>query len=962
MKKNILLFLIPLYSFAQITTNPSTIEINQSVTITVDINSSESDCNGMNSPGKVYLHSGVGDDSNPWGFSVVGNWGQDDGVGEMTDNGDGTWSISFLPEDYYGLTTAQANTATKMGLVFRSEDGSQELKDNGCTDFFLNIGAFQVTMINPGEGDVILVNTGDQTQILAQNTNGPANYELFINGSSFHTSNGTTFYQSAFISNINENKHCSLLVTQGSSSVTKNFNILVNGTIEQSIPDNLEEGLNYNINDPTKATLVLNAPLKDFVYVAGSFNDWNPGSEHAMKKDLNSNLFWLELTELIPGQLETYQYWVYDENPTTGSPQEVKTADPYSTLVLSPFDDSYIPDNSYPNLPNYPSGQSREVTVLQTGQQEYNWQVNDFQKPAKEDLVIYEVLIRDFDSNRNFQDLIDKIDYFKNLNINAIELMPVMEFEGNESWGYNPSFHMALDKFYGNKNKFKELIDLCHQNGIAIILDVALNHVFGRSPLVRMWMEDPDNNGWGEPSIDNPYFNYEATHSYGIGSDFNHSNNLTKNYTKRVIKHWIEEFKIDGFRWDLTKGFTQQCSSGDDNCTNSYRSDRVAILKEYADYSWSLDEDHYVIFEHLGGQQEQKEWADYRIDEGKGIMLWGKTTSQYNQLTMGYVDGSDISAVGHNSQNFVEKRLIGYAESHDEERLMYNNLQFGASHWNGSYDITDLNTSLDRMAAMGAVLITVPGPKMIWHFGELGMENSLFTCSDGSVNTSNDTTQGDCKLDTKPQPQWANNWPEDQSRSNIYDTWSRLIELKTNEPVFKGNYDIFQPNNINLKTIYIWDDALPASELKNVNIIANFETQNVNMSPNFPYGGIWYDLMDPTGNTFINVDPSFLNPSINLEPGEFRVFGNTPSESLSLNNQEFDEISIYPNPTKDKLFIKSQKSIKSIYVLSILGQVVETIKPNSFDIILNLSKLRSGNYFIKISTDDSLETYQILKE
>ena len=52
---------------------------------------------------------------------------------------------------------------------------------------------------------------------------------------------------------------------------------------------------------------------------------------------------------------------------------------------------------------------------------------------------------------------------------------------------------------------------------------------------------------------------------------------LTKNYTKRVIKHWIEEFKIDGFRWDLTKGFTQECSSGDDSCTNSYRADRVAI-------------------------------------------------------------------------------------------------------------------------------------------------------------------------------------------------------------------------------------------------------------------------------------------------------------------------------------------------------------------------------------------------
>ena len=74
------------------------------------------------------------------------------------------------------------------------------------------------------------------------------------------------------------------------------------------------------------------------------------------------------------------------------------------------------------------------------------------------------------------------------------------------------------------------------------------------------------------------------THSYGIGADFNHSNELTKNYTKRVIKHWIEEFKIDGFRWDLTKGFTQNCSSGDNSCTDSYQSDRIAILKEYADY------------------------------------------------------------------------------------------------------------------------------------------------------------------------------------------------------------------------------------------------------------------------------------------------------------------------------------------------------------------------------------------
>ncbi|HRN45322.1 MAG TPA: alpha-amylase family glycosyl hydrolase, partial [Flavobacterium sp.] len=155
---------------------------------------------------------------------------------------------------------------------------------------------------------------------------------------------------------------------------------------------------------------------------------------------------------------------------------------------------------------------------------------------------------RDFDANRSYQDLINKIDYFKNLKINAIELMPVMEFEGNESWGYNTSFHMALDKFYGTSEKLKEFVDLCHQNGIAVILDVALNHAFGRNPMVRMWMNDSDGDGWGSPSTENPYFNTVAMHSYSVGEDFNHQQPRTQNYVQRVIKQWVEEYKIDGLR------------------------------------------------------------------------------------------------------------------------------------------------------------------------------------------------------------------------------------------------------------------------------------------------------------------------------------------------------------------------------------------------------------------------------
>ena len=940
MKKIFLFCLLPLIGLAQVSTSPSTIEIDQQITITVDINSTATNCNGMNNPNKVYLHSGVGTDSDAWGVSVVGNWGQDDGVGEMTNNGDGTWSITFVPQTYYGLSAAEASTITKMGMVFRSEDGSQELKDNGCSDFFLNVGAFQVTLINPNSSGVILVNSGNQTQVLAQNNNGVANYELFVDGISYHSASNTTFYQSSFITNITENKACQLVVTQGSSSITKNFNIYVNGTVSQAIPNDLEQGINYNTTDPSKATLVLEAPHKDFVYVVGSFNDWTPATEYAMKKDPNSDLFWLELSGLTSGEVESYQYWVFDQSTISGSPKLVKTADPYSTLVLSPYDDPYIPADTYPNLPTYPEGQDREVTVLQTGQTAYNWQVTEFEKPAKEDLIIYELLIRDFDADRNFQDVIDKIDYFKELNVNAIELMPIMEFEGNESWGYNTSFHLALDKFYGTQDKFKELVDICHQNGIAVILDLALNHAFGRNPLVRMWMDDPDENGWGEPSTENPYFNTVATHSYSVGSDFDHSSNLTRNYTKRVVKHWIEEFKIDGFRWDLTKGFTQNCTAGDDSCTNNYQADRVAILKEYADYSWSLDPDHYVIFEHLGGQQEQKEWADYRINEGKGIMLWGKMTNPYNQLTMGYASDSNFNGMGHNSQNFIGKRLIGYAESHDEERLMYRNLAYGAS--NGSYDVTDLNTALQRMPALGAVTLTIPGPKMIWHFGELGMENSLFTCPDGSYNNDG------CKLDTKPQPQWLNNWTENSNRSDIYNTWSRLNALKINEAVFEGNYNI---NSGSLTPrIYIWNDALAATTLKNVVILANFNLTPQNITPDFPYTGNWYDLMDPSGNTSINVTNT--TQPISIPAGEFRIFGNAQAESLGTQHLSTTPINLLPNPANQT--IRFNSNLKYIEIFDMSGKsIFKQIKRYFSGQPLDISTLNSGIYLVKITTPDN---------
>ncbi|MEZ4795557.1 MAG: alpha-amylase family glycosyl hydrolase [Flavobacteriaceae bacterium] len=943
MKKLLLsLIILPIVAFAQVTTNPSPIEIDQSVTITVDANSIATDCNGFSNPTKVYMHAGIGNDSNPWGFDVVGNWGQDDGIGEMTPNGDGTWSITITPNNYFSLTAGEEASATKMGMVFRNEDGSQELKANGCNDFFFNVGAFQVNMINPSNSanGIIVLNSGGGTQILATNTNGPANYALYVNGNAtpIHTQNNTTFYNGYLFSSLTENQYCELVVTQGGSSISKFFDIIVNATTNANVPAGMRDGINYHSGDNTKATLVLDAPNKDFVYVAGSFNGWQPDSAYAMKQESGTSLFWIELTGLTPGTDYTYQYWVGDKTSVpTDSPELVKTADPFSTLVLSPFDDPWIPASTYPSLPAYPNDQEREVTVLKTGQTPYNWQVTNFNKPKKEDLIIYEVLVRDFDADRNFQDLIDRIDYFKDLNVNAIQLMPVMEFEGNESWGYNTSFHMALDKFYGTEDKFKELIDLYHQNGIAIILDVALNHAFGRNPMNRMWMVDGDKDGWGDPSSENPYFNQTATHSYSVGSDFNHQQPRTQKYVERVVEHWIEEFKIDGFRWDLTKGFTQNCASGS-TCTEQYQADRVAILKQYADYSWSLDPNHYVIFEHLGSDagsaNEEIEWSNYRLGEGKGIMLWGKMTNEYNQLTMGYNSNNDISRMGHTARGFTGKRLVGYAESHDEERLMYKNLQFGNS--SGGYDVTNLNTALQRMSALGAVSLTIPGPKMIWHFGELGMENSIFTCNDGSYDNDG------CKLDTKPQPQWVNGWLSDPNRSQIYNDWSRLNALKINEDVFEGNYSI--TTNTLTPKIYIWDNTIPSSSLKNVVILANFDVTSQNVVPNFPYTGDWYDLMDASGSSFINVTNTAS--AINIPPGEFRIYGNKAS-TLSIEDVVLDkDFTIYPNPASTSFNVN--KAVNTVTIYGITGKEIITFKgdfnaKHNFDI----SKLSKGVYVVK---------------
>ena len=947
--------------------SPASFEENQSITLTLN-GSSVNEATWGVTGNALYLWAWSFDinDTNIVDCPSNGTWTSSSETNRLTYNaGSDTYSITFVPQTFYSRTGIG-----RIGFLVKAKNATGDKKSQ---DNLLEVGLFQSTLSLPFVNSSTVINSGGSLLITANNTNGNASYNLKANGVSINTDPNTSSY-SFNHTGLTTNQSYELDITQGVVTQTKRFNVIVNpGVISQALPASLEDGINYNTSDATKATLVLSAPGKDFVYVAGSFNNWQPNSSYAMRKDPTSGRFWLELTGLTSGTQYTYQYWVIDQTPTTNSPVLVKTADPFSTLVLSPFDDPYISATSYPSLPVYPSGQEREVTVLQTGQTAYNWSAatTSFVKPNKDNLVVYEVLIRDFDANRNFQDLINRIDYFKNLKINAIQLMPIMEFEGNESWGYNTSFHLALDKFYGTGNKFKEFVDLCHQNGIAVILDVALNHAFGRNPMVRMWMKDSDGDGWGDPASDNPYFNEFAKHSYGVGADFNHitaspgfssyyptypqsSNNYTNYYTKRVIKQWINEFKIDGFRWDLTKGFTQACSAGDDTCTNAYQTDRVAILKEYADYSWSLDNNHIVIFEHLGSDNEEQQWANYKIGEGKGILMWGELTSKYAELAQGTSGDKDITRMGHVSRGFTGKRLIGYPESHDKERILYSALTFGNGA--GAFPVLgNLTNTIKRMSAIGAISLLIPGPKMIWHFAELGNTASIFTCNNGTVNTDYDAAGGDCKLDTKPQLHWANNWLADANRSVVYNNWAKMIDLKKNNQVFNANYAISAPggNNSNVRQrIYLFGGT---AALSNVVILANFSVANLDVVADFPFTGTWYNLMD---NSTLSVTNTAMN--INIESGGFRIFGNQQALS-SVDFNPLLGLSLAPNPTSN--YFTLSEAVSKVQIFSITGQLVKTFNNQPISHQYVIEDLKQGMYLVKISDNDNHEmTMKLMKQ
>lgn len=172
------------------------------------------------------------------------------------------------------------------------------------------------------------------------------------------------------------------------------------------------------------------APDKEVVHLVGSFDDWKKSDKYKMVKDEATNTFFIKIGGLKEGTEYVCQYLI-DGTIRIGDPYASKTSDPL---------DQYISADTYPNMIPYPAGAENEIAmVVSTTQDKYSWSVADFKVNNPSNLVIYEMLIRDFtgakDEIGNIKNAKEKIAYLKELGVTAIELMPFNEFEGNESWG-----------------------------------------------------------------------------------------------------------------------------------------------------------------------------------------------------------------------------------------------------------------------------------------------------------------------------------------------------------------------------------------------------------------------------------------------------------------------------------------------------------------------------------------------
>ena len=691
--------------------------------------------------------------------------------------------------------------------------------------------------------------------------------------------------------------------------------------VTKKLPEGVKHGINYNA-DGSVTFVFYDKDTKgnrhQYCYIVGDWNDWTRKTEGAMYYDGSQGCWWITLDGFDADKEYRFQYRLGNTSGT-----DTYVSDPYTEIVYDQWNDQYIA-----GVPAFPAGAKQLVSAFQINRPAYNWKHSDFKVEDKHDLVIYEMLFRDFSTSQNIAGAMSQLDYIDNLGVTAVQLMPVQEFDGNLSWGYNPNHWFALDKYYGTREEYKEFIDECHARGMAVIIDVVYNHATGSHPWAKMWWD-------GDATADNnPWFNRVATHPYNVYHDMNHENSMVKEHVKRSLEYLLTEYDVDGFRFDLTKGFTQKQTDPDVAAWGRKDESRIAILKDYADHIWSVNEDAVVIFEHLSDWDEEKILAEH------GIQLWRNVNGEYRSAVSG---GSGNFSTMYSNAPFGG--FVGYMESHDEERICYgatndaSSVTWGviglgndwnndkkmskdgafftvknvsvaaddcfkirkAGEWNdafnygagtdnyklavgqgyvmtngsssknmyvpaaGTYDIyfsletetvwlmksgerpsdpsvtpgeseDALTVAMRRAGASAAFFLTVPGPKMIWQFGEIGYDYSI-----------------DYNDRTGEKPVVTDKYMAEPARKALYDTYSVLLKFRRENPRFFDKDAKFE-----------WT---PSGAMKKITCSVDGKTFHV--VGNFGKSVATYSVPAGTWTDYIN--GGTVSGSITLKEGEFRL-------------------------------------------------------------------------------------------
>lgn len=766
------------------------------------------------------------------------------------------FTISGGLRTYFGITDPSEHIL-KIAILFRNGNGSKVQRNADGSDMYIpiNDGTLDVRFTAPffqplynPLPEPITAAVGGSINVTAV-ASVSSNMRLLFDGNQIQAAAAATTI-TATQSGLTAGAHT--VTAEAVSGITKtnsfNFYVPAPNTIE-ALPAGVRNGINYEA-DQTAATLVLYAPSKTRVSIIGDLpgSNWAEQLAYQMKKTPDGNYYWLRVTGLTPGTEYSFQYLV-DGN--------LRIGEAYAEKILDPWNDGFISNTTYPSLKPYPAGlTSGVVSILQTAAPAYTWQTTTFTRPDKRNLMVYELLLRDFLAAHDWNAMTDTLNYLKKLGINTIELMPVNEFEGNNSWGYNPDYYLAPDKYYGPKNDLKRFVDMAHSKGMAVVIDIALNHSFGLSPMVQLYWDATNNR----PAANNPWFFQSARHPFNVGYDMNHGAAVTNYFFSRVVEHWLTEYKMDGFRFDLSKGFSTNnyCTTG--NCDTdtevgnwgNYDATRIAIWKKYYDTLQLKSPGSYAILEHFAANTEETELSNY------GMLLWGNINHSFSQAAMGYDTEWNFDWALHVSRGWNNPYLVSYMESHDEERLMYKNINFG-NQANPSHNTRSLPVALGRMGMSAAFLLTMPGPKMIWEFGELGYDYSINYC----ISTG---TVGNCRVDPKPI-RW--DYLQDADRKKLHDVYANILKLRSN-PLFTEAFTTgFIARDFGNASGFKWM-TLNSSAGKLV-VIGNFNVTTQSGSVTFPSAGTWYDYLNPPA-TFAATGGS---QSFTLQPGEYRVYLNS---------------------------------------------------------------------------------------